>query len=100
MNTPQKGLTELQEQIIDALANDYESLEQISEILDSSGKLSQVKTALWTLIQEGYVACYVSTKMEMKPAAYPERRKLDAYWFALTQGGEQLLSVLNQEARD
>ena len=40
MSTPQKGLTELQEQIIDALANDYESLEQISEILDSSVKLS------------------------------------------------------------
>lgn len=97
MSTPQKGLAELQEQIIDALANDYESLEQISEILDSSVKLSQTKTALWTLIQEGYVACYVPTKTEMKPVAYPERRKLGAYWFALTQGGERLLSALEAE---
>jgi len=98
MSTPQKSLTELQEQSIDILANDYESLEQIREILDSSVKLNQVKTALWPLIQEGYVACYVPTKAEMELVAYPERRKLDAYWFALTQGGKRLLSALEAEA--
>ncbi len=97
MSTRQKGLTELQEQIIDALANDYESLEQISEMIDSSVTLSQIKTALWALIQEEYVACYAPTKTEMKPVTHPERRRLGASWFALTPKGEQILSALEAE---
>ena len=97
MSTRHKGLTELQERIIDALANDYESLEQISEMIDSSVKVSLLKTALWALIQAGDVACYAPTKTEMKSVAPPERRKLGAYWFALTQKGEQILSALEAE---
>jgi hypothetical protein len=97
MSARQKGLTELQGQIIDVLANDYESLEQISGMIDSSVPLSQVKTALWTLIQEEHVACYAPTKTEMKLVTHPERRKLGGYWFALTSKGERLLSVLEAE---
>lgn len=97
MSTRRKGLTELQEQIIDVLANDYESLEQISGMIDSSVPLSQIETDLWTLIQEGYVACYAPTKTEMKRVTHPERRKLGGYWFALTRKGERLLSALEAE---
>ena len=97
MRPRDKGLTELQERIIDALANDYESLEQISEMIDSSVKLSLLKTALWALIQEGYVACYAPTKTEMKSGAPPERRQVGAYWFTLTHKGEQILSALEAE---
>ena len=97
MSTRQKGLTELQEQIIDVLANDYESLEQISGMIDSSVPLSQIETDLWTLIQERYVACYAPTKTKMKLVTHPERRELGSYWFALARKGERLLSALEAE---
>ncbi len=92
MSHQHKDLTELQECIIDVLANDYESLEQISEMVGPSITLSQVKATLWTLIQETYVACYAPTKTEMESVIYPEHQKLGTYWFTLTKKGEQLLS--------
>ena len=94
MNTQQKKLTKLEEQIIDALANDYENLEQIRNMLDQPIPDSKIKTTLWTLIQEGYIACYAPTKMTMKIVAHPERQHLDDYWYALTNRGEQLLITL------
>jgi hypothetical protein len=87
----------LQEWIIDALANDYENLDLIGKMIDSSITSNQIETVLWTLIQEGYVACHAPTKTEMKPVAHPEYGKLDTYWFALTQKGKRLLSALEAE---
>jgi len=97
MSAQQKGLTELQEQIIDVLANDYESLEQISGMIGSSVPLSHIEADLWTLIQEEHVAGYAPTKTKMKRVTHPERRKLGGYWFALTSKGERLLSALEAE---
>jgi hypothetical protein len=89
MSTQPKELTTLHEQIIDALANDYEDLQQIRGMLNAPE--STIKSALWQLICEGYVACYQPTKTELKPVAHPDRQQLDNYWFALTPKGEQLL---------
>lgn len=92
MSTKPEQLTILQEQIIDALANDYEDLKQIRGMLDAPE--SQIKSAIWTLIEEGYVACYQPTKTEMKTVDHPDRQGLDEYWFALTERGQQLLQTL------
>lgn len=94
MSTRQKGLTKLQEQIIDALANDYESLVQIREMLEHSVAEAQIENTLWTLIQDGYVACYGPTPAEMRIVPQPKRQKLADYWFALTKSGTQLLAAL------
>ncbi len=92
MSTKPEQLTILQEQIIDALANDYEDLKQIRGMLDAPE--SRIKSAIWTLIEEGYVACYQPTKTKMKTVDHPDRPALDEYWFALTPKGEQLLIAL------
>jgi hypothetical protein len=89
MSTQPKELTTLHEQIIDALANDYEDLQQIRGMLNAPE--STIKSALWQLICGEYVACYQPTKTELKPVAHPDRQQLDNYWFALTPKGEQLL---------
>lgn len=94
MSTKPKQLTTLQEEIIDALANDYEDLQQIQGMLDHPVPIDEIKSALWTLIEEGYVTCYQPTKREMKAVGQPERQQLDIYWFALTQRGEQVLQAL------
>jgi len=92
MSTQPKELTALQEQIIDALANDYEDLKQIREMLNVPE--SDIQSALWQLICEEYIACYQPTKTALKPVAHPDRQRLDEYWFALTPKGEQLLIAL------
>lgn len=94
MSTQQKRLTALQEQIVDALANDYESLEQIREMLDQPTPNDEIKSALWGLIEEGYVACYSPQKAGMDPVAHPDRQQLDSYWFGLTKQGERMLETL------
>ncbi len=94
MSTKSEQLTTLQEQIIDALANDYEDLKQIRGMLEQAVPESEIKSTLWQLIREEYIACYQPTKTELKPVAHPNRQRLDEYWFALTPKGEQLLTVL------
>ncbi len=94
MSTKHKQLTTLQEQIIDALANDYEDIEQLRGMLDQPTPDEELKSALSALIKEGYVACYQPTKTEMKPVAHPDCQQLDDYWFGLTDKGEQLQQTL------
>lgn len=97
MSTKPKQLTALQEEIIDVLANDYENLQQIQGMLDHPVPIDEIESALWALIEEGYVACYQPTKTEMKPVAHPNRQQLDIYWFALTEKGEQILEKWLQQ---
>jgi hypothetical protein len=94
MSTKPKHLTALQEEIMDALANDYEDLQQIQGMLSQAVPTDEIKSALWVLIEEGYVACYQPTKTEMKFVAHADRQRLDGYWFALTERGEQILHTL------
>ena len=94
MSTRQKGLTKLQEQIVDALADDYEDMEQIRNLIGVRATDRQIQEALWALLAEGYVAGYSSTKTAMKRITRPERPQLGSYWFALTKKGEQLFSAL------
>lgn len=94
MSTTPKRLTALQEEIIDTLANDYEDLQQIQGMLDHPVPVDQLTSALWGLVEEGYIACYQPTKTEMKLVAQPDRQGLNSYWFALTKRGEQLLQTL------
>ncbi|MDW8141712.1 MAG: hypothetical protein RMJ90_05465 [Candidatus Bipolaricaulota bacterium] len=96
MSTKPKQLTRLQEKIIDALANDYEDLQQIQEMLDHPTHTDEITSALWALIGEGYVVCYRPTKTEMKPVTHPDRQRLDHYWFALTKRGEEILQALER----
>jgi len=94
MSTQQKKLTVLEKEIVDALANDYENLAQIREMVNLSEMNALMTSALWSLIQEKYVLCYLTTptKTEMEAVAQPERESLHDYWFALTKKGEQLLT--------
>ena len=95
MSTRTKELTKHQKRIIDALANDYENIEQVRELIGSDISSERLNDDLWTLIQEGYVACFSSTATAMQPVRHPQRQGLNAYWFALTKRGEQLLSSLS-----
>lgn len=94
MSVQFKNLTELQTQIIDALANDFEDVERICEMVELDADRREIEAALWGLIEEGIVACYTPTKVEMRHVDTPDRPKLSAYWFALTEKGEQLLTAL------
>ncbi len=75
MSTKHKQLTTLQEQIIDALANNYEDVEQLRGMLDQPTPDEELQSALWALLKEGYVACDHPT--EMKPVAHPDCQQLD-----------------------
>ncbi len=92
------AMTRLQEQIIDALANDFESIEQIRQMLDQPLTNAQIEAALWELIRETFVTCYEPIQTELKSVAHPERQRLGDYWFALTKTGEQSLIELETSA--
>lgn len=95
MSTRTKELTKHQKSIIDALANDYENIKHVRELISSDLNSEHLTDGLWTLIQEGYVGCFSSTSTTMQPVRRPQRQNLNAYWFALTKRGEQLLSSLS-----
>ncbi len=97
MKTQQKKLAKLEEEIIDALANDYEGLNQLRDMLGQPIADNELKEALWTLIQEGYISCHRPTKTEMEAVIHPDCRHLSDYWYALTDTGEGLLGTI--EAR-
>jgi hypothetical protein len=94
MKTQQKKLAKLEEEIIDALANDYESLDQLRDMLSRPIPDNELKEALWTLTQEGYISCHRPTKTEMKSVIHPDRQHLSDYWYALTDTGEGLLGTI------
>jgi hypothetical protein len=87
-------LTDLKREIIDALANDYESLEQLHTLLDRPISQARLEKAVWDLIQDGYIACFTAAKTELTPVADPQRSRLSTYWFSLTEKGKELLSML------
>ena len=94
MSTRTKELTKHQRDILDALANDYENIRHIRELIGFDISSKRLNDDLWTLIQEGYVGCFSSTAATMEPVRHPQRQGLNSYWFALTKLGEQLLSSL------
>jgi hypothetical protein len=87
-------LSLLQQEIIDCLANDYEDLKQIHQMLDRSVSQAEIREALWGLIQGGYVACFEPSQTAMVPVPKPDLQRLDAYWFALSELGEKALAEL------
>lgn len=89
-----RQLTELQTEIIDALANDYEDLAQIHAMVGSDLDRSEIVAALWELIEMGYVLCYESTRYDMIPVKDPEEDRLRVFWFGLSDAGETFLATL------
>jgi hypothetical protein len=85
-------MIQLEKEIIDALANDYENLDQMHQIMNQSRKNTSIVDTLWSLIQEGYIACFLPVAAEMRLITQPERSLLSDYWLALTEKGEQLLA--------
>lgn len=94
MSGPTNDLTELQAEILDALANDFEDIQRIYEMIGSMATRGEVESALWRLVEKGLVACYAPGKTRMDLVHRPVRRLLDTYWFALSEEGERFLAAL------
>lgn len=89
-----RQLTDLQVEIVGALANDYEDLAQIHAMVESDVERSEIASALWKLIELGYVTCYEPTRHDMTPVAEPEEARLQTFWFGLSDAGEAFLANL------
>jgi len=77
-------LTPHQKMIIDALADDYENIGEISSAFPASVSKKQIEDALWFLIKQGVVRCFCPEKTEMKPVLDPQPHQLSEYWFDLS----------------
>ena len=94
MSTQPTKLSAHQAQIVDALADDYESLDQIRELVNVSVSPETLERELWRLVKLGFVSCHAPSATGLKRVPQPQRERLHAYWFALTaKGGRQLASM-------
>jgi hypothetical protein len=81
----------LKHEILELLANDYEDLDQLSDLLGQAVPPERLEEALRELIREGLVGCFRPSKTELRPVRTPDLSKLHTYWFALTEEGERRL---------
>ncbi len=88
-------IDELKHEVLEVLANDYEDLEQLRDLL---GKVpsQRLREALWELIQEGLVECLRPSRTALHPVSNPNPSELATYWFALTEEGERRLEPSSQ----